>query len=149
MFCPKCHHPDTKVIDTRLGKGNQSIRRRRQCLECSARFTTIEEVLRDELFIIKRDGSREGFDRNKLIAGIRKATERRPIQMEQIEMMLSNVVDQLERIYDNEVPSKAIGEKIMEHLKQMDKVAYIRYASVYKEFKDIDEFQSTIAELNQ
>ena len=147
MYCPRCHHTDTKVIDTRMGKENHSIRRRRQCLKCEARFTTIEEILREDLFVIKRDGTREEFDRNKLVSGIRKATERRPVEIEQIEMMIADVIDSLERDFDNEIPSKAIGEAIMEQLKQIDKISYVRYASVYREFKDIEEFQTAITEL--
>jgi len=147
MYCPRCSHTDTKVLDTRMGKGNHSIRRRRQCLKCESRFTTIEEILREGLYVTKRDGTREEFDRAKLVSGIRKATERRPVQVEQIEMIIADVIDRLEREFDNDIPSNAIGEAIMEHLKQIDKISYVRYASVYREFKDIEEFQQAIAEL--
>lgn len=148
MHCPKCSHTDTKVLDTRMGKGNHAIRRRRQCLKCEYRFTTIEEILREGLMVTKRDGTREEFDRNKLVTGIRKATERRPIDIEQIEMMIAAIIDHLEREYDHEIPSQAVGEAVMEHLKLIDKISYVRYASVYREFKDLEEFQAAIAELN-
>lgn len=149
MHCPKCGHSDTKVLDTRMGKGNHSIRRRRQCLSCEARFTTIEEILREGLFVTKRNGVREEFDRSKMVSGIRKATEKRPVEVEQIEMMIAEIIDFLERKYDSEIPSEAIGEAIMKHLKQIDKISYVRYASVYREFKDIEEFQEAISELEE
>lgn len=149
MYCPKCSHPDTKVLDTRIGKGNLSIRRRRQCLSCEHRFTTIEEILREGLFVTKRDGTREEFDRNKVLLGIRRATEKRPIQAEQIEILIAEVIDSLEKEYDSEIPTKAIGEEIMNRLHAIDKISYVRYASVYKEFKDIDEFEQAISALRE
>lgn len=147
MHCPKCAHEDTKVLDTRIGKGNLSIRRRRQCLSCEHRFTTIEEILREGLFVTKRDGAREEFDRAKMISGLRKATEKRPVEVEQVEILIAEVIDTLEREYDSEIPSQAIGKEIMNRLKQIDKISYVRYASVYKEFKDIEEFEKEISEL--
>lgn len=147
MQCPKCNHPDTKVLDTRLGKDNLSIRRRRQCLSCGFRFTTVEEVLREGLVVVKRDGSREDFDRVKMLNGIRKATEKRPIQVEQIEMMVSEVITALETRFDSEIPSSAIGEEIMLRLREIDKIAYVRYASVYKDFRDLEELMEELHEL--
>lgn len=149
MQCPKCGHPDTKVLDTRTGKGSHSIRRRRQCLDCEYRFTTIEEILREGLIVIKRDGGREEFDRMKMLSGIRKATEKRPIQAEQIEMMVAEVIDNLEREFDSEIPSKAIGEHIMNGLKAIDKIAYVRFASVYKDFRDFDELAREVSQLKR
>jgi len=149
MQCPKCNFADTKVLDTRTGKGNHSIRRRRQCLQCDHRFTTIEEILREGLVVIKRDGRREDFDRAKMLSGIRKATEKRPIQAEQIEMMMAEVVDNLEGEFDTEIPSKAIGERIMNGLRAIDKIAYVRFASVYKDFRDFDELAKEVSALRR
>lgn len=149
MQCPKCGHADTKVLDTRTGKASHSIRRRRQCLACEYRFTTIEEILREGLAVIKRDGRREEFDRAKLLSGIRKATEKRPIQAEQIEMLIVDVSDALEREFDTEIPSKAIGEHIMTRLKRIDKIAYVRFASVYKDFRDFDELAREVSQLKR
>lgn len=147
MQCPKCSHPDTKVLDTRLGKGNVSIRRRRQCLDCGHRFTTIEEILREGLVVLKRDGRREDFDRMKLLTGIRRAAEKRPIESEQLEMMIAEVVDELERRFDTDIPSGAIGQAVMERFRKIDQIAYVRFASVYKDFRDIDELAREIREL--
>lgn len=149
MQCPKCAHPDTKVLDTRLGKGNTSIRRRRQCLDCGHRFTTLEEILREGLVVIKRDGRREDFDRMKLLTGIRRAAEKRPIESEQLEMMIAEIVDELERKYDSEIPSGTIGQAVMERFRQIDQIAYVRFASVYKDFRDIDELAREIRQLQQ
>ncbi len=147
MQCPKCSHVDTKVLDTRLGKDNLSIRRRRQCLSCGYRFSTVEAVLREGLVVVKRDGSREDFDRQKMLSGIRKATEKRPIQVEQIEMMLAEVTHVLDEQYDTEIPSRAIGDEIMKRLRDIDKIAYVRYASVYKDFRDLEELMVELNEL--
>lgn len=142
MRCPKCQNLETKVLDTRMGKGNLSIRRRRQCLNCETRFTTIEEILREGLTVIKRDGSREDFDRGKIIASVRKATEKRPVHSEQIEMMIAEVTDALEREYDAEIPSAAISEAIMERLRYVDDVAYVRFASCYRDFEEVNANQA-------
>lgn len=147
MQCPKCSHADTKVLDTRLGKNNLSIRRRRQCLGCGYRFTTIEEILREGLVVIKRNGAREDFDRAKMMAGIRRACEKRPIEAEQIEMMMVEIIDELEREHASEIPSQAIGEQIMTRLREIDQIAYVRFASVYKDFRDIEELANEISEL--
>ena len=144
MQCPKCGHPDTKVLDTRMVKNRPSIRRRRQCLKCEYRFSTVEEILREDIVVIKSDGSREEFDRTKMLTGIRKATEKRPIQGEQIELMIADIMNALDSEYDTEIPSKAIGEQIMLRLRQVDKIAYVRFASVYKDFRDIDELANEV-----
>ncbi len=149
MYCPKCGHKDTKVLDTRIGKGKLSIRRRRECLGCSYRFTTVEEILREGLVVIKRDGRREEFDRAKLLGGLRKACEKRPVQAEQIEMLVAEVLDALDGEFDNEIPTKAIGEQVMSRLKHIDSIAYVRYASVYKDFRDIEEFAKEIRSLKK
>jgi len=147
MQCPKCSHTDTKVLDTRLGKNNLSIRRRRQCLGCGYRFTTIEEILREGLVVVKRNGAHEDFDRAKMLAGIRRACEKRPIEAEQIEMMMVEIIDELEREHASEIPSQAIGEQIMTRLRNIDQIAYVRFASVYKDFRDIEELANEISEL--
>jgi transcriptional repressor NrdR len=147
MRCPKCASLETKVLDTRTGKNENSIRRRRECLSCGYRFTTVEEVLRADLQVVKRDGRREEFDRNKMLAGLRKAVEKRPIDVMQIEMMVADVLAALEREYDQEIPSQAIGEQIMLRLRHLDQIAYVRYASVYKDFRDIGELAQEINEL--
>lgn len=147
MRCLKCHCEDTKVIDSRPGKDNTSIRRRRTCANCGHRFSTVEEIIREDLIVIKRDGRREDFDISKLIKGVQKATEKRPVSEESIELLVQQVVAQLQRDCDSEVSSAAIGEAIIEHLKQLDKIAYVRFASVYKDFRDIDEFAQAIKSL--
>ena len=144
MNCQRCGHQDTKVLDTRTGKNNRSIRRRRQCLACGYRFTTIEEVLREGLMVRKRDGRLEEFDRGKLASGIQKSTAKRPIAAEQIELMVSDVIDAIEKAYDTEVPSSAIGEEVMKRLREMDHIAYVRFACVYKDFNDVSEIAREI-----
>ena len=149
MHCPKCNHTDTKVVDTRLGKNSISVRRRRQCQSCSYRFTTIEEILREGLVVIKRDGSRELFDKHKMLIGIHKATEKRPIEAEQIEMLVADLFAEIERDYDAEIPSIEVGELIMKRLKEVDHIAYVRFASVYKEFRSLDELSQEIEQLRE
>jgi len=148
MRCPKCASIENKVLDTRTGKNESSIRRRRECLECGYRFTTIEEVIRADLQVVKRDGRREDFDRNKMLGGLKKAVEKRPIDVMQIEMLIADALVALEKEYDHEVPAKAIGEQIMARLKHLDKIAYVRYASVYKDFRDLAELAEEINALN-
>jgi transcriptional repressor NrdR len=147
MQCPKCSDNDTKVLDTRVGKDAVTIRRRRQCLKCDHRFTTIEQVLREGITVVKSDGRLEEFDREKLLGGIRKATEKRPIQVEQIELMLATLMDRLERLHDREIPTSAIGAAVMDGLKQIDSIAYVRYACVYKQFEDVEALQADLATL--
>ncbi|MEM1221349.1 MAG: transcriptional regulator NrdR [Verrucomicrobiota bacterium] len=149
MRCPKCTSINTKVLDTRTGKNETSIRRRRECLDCEYRFTTVEEVLRANLQVVKRDGGREDFDRTKMLGGLKKAVEKRPIEALQIEMMVADVLASLEKEFDNEIPSRAIGEQIMLRLKQLDKIAYVRYASVYKDFRDLSELAQEINSLKE
>ncbi|MGB0258809.1 MAG: transcriptional regulator NrdR [Coraliomargarita sp.] len=144
MRCPKCTSANTKVLDTRTSKNETSIRRRRECLECGYRFTTIEEVLRADLQVVKRDGRREDFDRAKMLGGLKKAVQKRPIDVMQIEMMVADALSALEKEYDHEIPAKAVGEQIMARLKHLDKIAYVRYASVYKDFRDLDELAEEI-----
>ena len=147
MRCPKCSNQDTKVIDSRAGKNTASIRRRRECLECNHRFTTIEEILREDLAVVKRDGTREDFDPSKILKGISKATEKRPISPDEIENLVQAIMTSLQAKYESEVPSKAVGEEIINKLKSIDQIAYVRFASVYKDFRDISELKKEIESL--
>lgn len=144
MQCPKCGTNDTRVIDSRVSSSGLSIRRRRACQKCSYRFSTTEEIISEDLYVIKNDGRREAFDRNKLVNGIRRATEKRPVEGEQIEMLIADVLADLESEFDTEIPSRAIGERVMSRLKAIDQIAYVRFASVYKQFRDIDELVKEI-----
>ena len=147
MNCPKCGHEDSKVLDTRTGRENRFIRRRRQCLNCGHRFTTLEEIVREGFLVIKKDGRREEFDHAKILNSLRKATEKRPIEAERLELLVTEVTDALEKEYDVEVPSRAVGELIMARLKQIDQIAYVRFACVYKDFKDISALAEEIKAL--
>jgi len=149
MFCPRCNHEDTKVLETRLGKGNHSIRRRRECLACDHRFSTIEEIVREGRVVVKRNGAREELDIGKISAGVRKATDKRPIEVERINLMISEIVENLQAKFEDEVPSSAIGEEIMTRLQAVDQIAYVRFASVYREFRDIDELAKAIDQLRK
>ena len=148
MRCPKCGSLESRVVDSRLGRGDRSIRRRRECGTCSHRFTTLEEVLREGLMVRKRDGRMEDFDRTKLLGGIIKACEKRPVDIDQMNMMVSDIVIALEQEHADAIPSRSIGDKVMEHLRKLDQIAYVRYASVYKEFRDISELAAEINSLN-
>ncbi|MFZ9682578.1 MAG: transcriptional regulator NrdR [Cephaloticoccus sp.] len=147
MRCPKCTSIEDKVIDSRISREGSSIRRRRECLECGHRFSTTESLVRDGLVVIKRDGRREEFDREKLIHAVRAACHKRPVDIEQMTMVVDDVVDVLEAQFENEIPSSAIGENVMQRLRAIDQVAYVRFASVYKEFRDVSEFMSEISSL--
>ena len=144
MRCPKCHCLDDKVLDTRISKEGDSVRRRRECTECSTRFTTYEQIMREEIVVVKRDGTREDYHPEKVRAGVRKACWKRPISEAQLEELIRRVTEKLESGPDREVPSKLIGEAIMEELQRLDEVAYVRFASVYRRFKDIDQFVKEI-----
>ena len=147
MRCPKCTSIDDKVIDSRISKEGNTIRRRRECLECGNRFTTTETLVRDNMVVIKRDGRREEFDREKMVRAVRAACHKRPVDLEQITMLIEDTIDALEAQYEVEIPSRAIGEGIMTRLKQVDQVAYVRFASVYKEFRDVAEFVDEVSSL--
>jgi len=149
MRCPKCSSIEDKVIDSRISREGNTIRRRRECLECGHRFTTTEVLVRDGLIVIKRDGRREEFSREKLTAAIRAACHKRPIDIEQIDMIIDDTVDMLEARFDNALPSRALGEGIMQRLRALDQVAYVRFASVYKEFRDVSEFMDEISSLSK
>lgn len=146
MECPYCHNQETKVTDSR-DTGSLSIRRRRECLDCGKRFTTYEYIELTPLYVTKKDGRREKFDRNKIRKGIEKALEKRPVGHEKIEEILDQIEENIRRNGSEEIDSKAIGEYVMEALKQVDHVAYIRFASVYRSFADIESFEEEIKNL--
>ena len=149
MYCSKCGSLDDKVIDSRLSKDGRSIRRRRECTSCEARFTTYEEVERAVLRVGKRDGRSEPFDKEKLMAGMQKACEKRPVNSESLEKITDDIQSGLEMEFRREVPSHVIGAKVMQALHELDEVAYVRYASVYRHFQDIGEFIHEIQKLEK
>lgn len=144
MRCPKCGHLNDKVMDSRAAREGAVIRRRRACLQCGHRFTTYEEIVKASLSVIKRDGRHEELDRNKLVSGILRACQKRPIGAEQIEAMADAILTELDNEFDREVPSTAIGEKVMARLEKLDEVAYVRFASVYRRFKDVNQFLTEV-----
>ena len=147
MKCPYCGYEESKVIDSRPADDGERIRRRRECLGCNKRFTTHEVIETVPIIVVKRDKSRETFDRNKLTAGILRACEKRPVSLESIEQIVTDIETKLQNSLDREVTSKAIGEYVMEHLKNVDEVAYVRFASVYRQFKDINTFMEELNKL--
>ena len=144
MKCPKCGAIDDKVLDSRAARDGAAIRRRRECLVCSYRYTTYEEIEREGLLVIKRDGSRQAFDRQKLDKAIRRACGKRPVSDEQIRTMIDHIIVALE---GEEVKSDSIAELVMKELHAVDEVAYVRFASVYRQFTDVAQFLSTITEI--
>lgn len=147
MRCPKCTSIEDKVIDSRIARDGNTIRRRRECLECGHRFTTNEGLVRDSLIVVKRDGRTEPFIRDKLVGAVRSACHKRPIDGEQIYMLVEDVIDAVEAGFESQVPTKAIGEQVMLRLRKLDQVAYVRFASVYKEFRDVNEFVDEVTSL--
>src|SRR4051812_24505330 len=146
MRCPFCGHIESQVKDSRPSEDGAAIRRRRLCPECGGRFTTFERVQLRELTIVKRSGRRTPFDRDKLARSISIATRKRPIDPERLERMISAITRQLESMGETELPSSAVGELVMKHLKQLDDVAYVRYASVYRDFKETEDFAKFLGE---
>ncbi len=147
MKCPFCSFLDSKVVDSRNGKDGTSIRRRRECLKCNRRFTTYERIEEINLVIVKKDGRREGFDRSKIIDGLEKACEKRPISVELIENLVSDLERELQETGEREVNSNVIGEILISKLYEIDEVAYVRFASVYRSFKDVNQFMDELKEL--
>jgi len=147
MKCPFCGFADTKVIDSRLGKEGNNIRRRRECFDCERRFTTYERIEETLPLVIKKDGRREPFDRQKIIAGMQRACEKRPVSIATIEKMVDRLELSLQESGEKEIDSSRIGEAVMEALHGLDEVAYVRFASVYRQFKDINEFMSELKDL--
>jgi transcriptional repressor NrdR len=149
MRCPKCGNQEDKVIDSRASKEGSTIRRRRECLKCNHRFTTYEEIEHEGLVIVKRDGRREPFSKEKLLSGVRKACQKRPISPKAIEDLVEKIVDEITDKYDGEVPGMAIGERVMEGLRELDEVAYVRFASVYRRFQEATEFVQAVKKLEE
>lgn len=147
MRCPKCGSADDKVIDSRISKDGTTIRRRRECIDCSNRFTTTEQILRDCLYVIKKDGRREDFDKAKIIYSLQRACQKRPVDAEQINILVEDMIDALETEHGMDIPSSAIGDMLLINLKSIDPIAYIRFASVYKAFRNLDEFLDEISDL--
>ena len=147
MRCPFCENSDTKVIDSRPTEEGHAIRRRRECDQCNKRFTTYEKVEEMLLMVVKKDGRREAFDRNKILNGIIKACEKRPVPIIEIEKVVNEIERGLNNMMEKEVQSEFIGELIMEQLKKLDEVAYVRFASVYRQFTDVNTFVAEIEKL--
>lgn len=147
MRCPFCQNMDDRVIDSRLSKDGDMIRRRRECSHCQRRFTTYERVEETLPLVIKKDGRRETFDRGKILAGLQRACEKRPISVEVLEKMIDRIEQRLQDAGEREVHSRGIGEQIMQELQNLDEVAYVRFASVYRSFKDVNEFMNEVKEL--
>ena len=144
MRCPFCGHDETQVKDSRPSEDNSSIRRRRLCPACGARFTTFERVQLRELMVIKKDGSRTIFDREKLVRSISISCRKRPVNPDQIELITNSIQRRLESSGETEIPTKVVGELVMDALKELDRVAYLRFASVYKDFQETDDFRKFI-----
>ncbi|MCA9407351.1 MAG: transcriptional repressor NrdR [Candidatus Omnitrophica bacterium] len=144
MKCPACNYNETKVVDSRLSTDGASVRRRRECLKCQKRFTTYEYVEQVPLMVVKRDGRRQPFDRKKIISGLVKACEKRPISIDKMEELTSELEREVQRKFEREVDSKEVGELIMGKLAQLDEVAYVRFASVYRQFRDVNQFMTEL-----
>ncbi len=147
MRCPYCNFGESKVIDTRPNEENEIIRRRRECLSCMRRFTTYETIERIPLLVIKKDGSRQTFDRNKVLTSLLRACDKRTISLQEQEQMVDQIEQKLQNDLAREVPSRAIGAMVMEQLKQRDQVAYVRFASVYRQFTDVSDFVDELRDL--
>ena len=147
MRCPYCGYREDKVVDSRATAEESAVRRRRECLKCGKRFTTYEYIEEVSLMVIKKDGRREPFDRKKILAGIIKACEKRPISMEKMEEIITQVERAVQKKSDREVQSSRIGELVMEKLKTLDDVAYVRFASVYRQFKDVGQFMVELKDI--
>lgn len=147
MRCPFCGHLKDKVVDSRETGAGDAIRRRRECLECGRRFTSYERVEEIPYFVVKKDGRREPFDRNKLLQGLHRACEKRPVPAKALETIVEEIEQMVAESSDREIEARAIGEKVMESLRELDKVAYVRFASVYRQFEDVQEFMSELRDL--
>lgn len=147
MKCPYCGYIESKVIDSRPTDENETIRRRRECLKCNNRFTTYERIEETPIIVVKRDGNRQIFDKSKIINGIIKSCEKRPVALSDIEVSADNIEKKLQNSLAKEVSSKEIGEYVMEELKNLDEVAYVRFASVYREFKDVQSFLDELEDI--
>ncbi len=144
MKCPYCGNVEDKVVDSRLSAEGNSIRRRRECLKCERRFTTYEQIEESPLMVVKKDGRREPFERKKILTGLVKACEKRPISMESLEKLVDRIEFTIQKNYEKEVKSKEIGEMAINMLQQLDEIAYVRFASVYRQFKDVGQFMTEL-----
>ena len=149
MRCPYCNEDDSRVIDSRSNEDNSITRRRRECVACKRRFTTYERIEERPLLVVKKGGNREQFNRDKIIKGLTRACEKRPVSMDQIELLVSDLEKELRDNFDREVSSREIGEKIMDKLQKLDEVAYVRFASDYRQFTDLNSFINTIEQLKK
>ena len=147
MKCPYCGYSESKVIDSRPADENSSIRRRRECLSCGKRFTTYETVESLPMVVVKKDGSRQSFDRRKVLGGMIRACEKRPVPLAELEKIAEEIEQDLQNSMEREISTEAIGEKVMERLRNVDQVTYVRFASVYRQFKDIDTFMTELNKL--
>lgn len=147
MNCPKCNYEESKVVDSRNVDEYNSIRRRRECLKCKNRFTTYEKIEYTPIMVVKKNGLREQFDRDKVIKGMIRACQKRPVSLEQIEKTAEQIEFELNNSLEKEIESSKIGDIVIEKLKELDKIAYVRFASVYREFKDINEFKKELNKL--
>ncbi len=147
MRCPYCNDPESKVVDSRPTDEGGSIRRRRECLACQKRFTTYETIEQMPMFVVKRDGSRQQFDKSKILNGLFRACEKRRVPLQQLEAVADEIEQSLQNSLEREVTTKAIGELIMERLKEIDQVAYVRFVSVYRSFEDIESFMAELTSL--
>jgi len=147
--CPFCDELEDKVVDSRMAKEGEVIRRRRECIGCRRRYTTYERVEEILPVVVKKDGRRETFDRGKILSGLKKACEKRPISMATIEAAADRLEKRIQELGDNEIQSRVVGEEVMRELSQLDQIAYVRFASVYREFKDIDQFMDELKTLAQ
>ena len=147
MKCPYCGHEEDKVVDSRSSQEGDAIRRRRECLKCQRRYTTYEHIEGVSLMVVKKDGRRESFDRKKVLSGLVKSCEKRPISVEKLEETVDDIERTLQRNFDKEVESVEVGELIMQRLGKLDQVAYVRFASVYREFKDVNQFMKELKQI--
>jgi len=147
MKCPFCNHTESKVVDSRPTDEGFTIRRRRECTKCGKRFTTYEKIEQLPVFVVKKDGRRESFDRDKIMRGLLKACEKRPISLKDLEALVQDVEKQVFNSLEQEITSQQIGQMVMERLKKLDEVAYVRFASVYRQFKDINTFMEELNNL--
>ena len=149
MKCPFCDTVEDKVVDSRMAKEGQVIRRRRECLSCKRRYTSYERIEESLPMVVKKDGRREPFDRAKILSGLKKACEKRPISVATIEAAADRIEKRMQELGETEVPSRTVGEEVMKELHRLDQVAYVRFASVYREFKDIDQFMDELKVLDR
>lgn len=147
MYCPVCKSTETKVVDSRLSSEGFSIRRRRECLKCNYRFSTVEEIELLDIFVIKKDGKKEVYNRKKVESGISKSLSKRPYKQEDFDRMIYSIERDIQKTNKKEIESNEIGEIIMKHLKKFDKVSYIRFASIYRDFTDVDNFKKEVSSL--